>query len=117
VANVVAWIIADDPDELLKRFVEALNARGFEVLEADIKSKPVEPHRTNARGVEYDLATGTLTIETHDPGWADVTLALMQTEEYVLGIMASDVGGRVEDGFPGLQRIVVRRWGGNPINP
>jgi hypothetical protein len=118
VATVVAWVVADDPDSLLNRFVDALKANEIEVLDATITSKPVEPYDASAPGVTYDKATGTLTIHTHDPDWNDVTLGLIGGRGDITGIGVTNAHGhgRVEDGFHGLKTIIVRRWGGKPVH-
>lgn len=68
----------------------------------------------NAEGVTYDEETGTLTIETWGPAWGDLSMALLRHDESITCIAASRVnGGRVEDGFRGIERIVIRRPGGD----
>lgn len=109
-----ATVIADDEDAVRTAIVRSLEQQGVRVISAKSKSTVGEPKAVNARGVEYDLATGTMTIETGAPVFTDLSIKLVRGKESIVGIMAGNRGGRqVEDSFAGLLHIVIRRPGGN----
>jgi hypothetical protein len=107
-----ARAVVDDPDEFAMSLTEALKSDGLDVLNAEqVSVKLVEAQEVDAPGVDYDNATGTLTVETWSPDWGDLMIDLLRTPDAIRGLMAT-TSPRVEDGLFRLRRVVVKRPAG-----
>jgi hypothetical protein len=112
-AKINATVIADDAQAVTAAVVDAFVQQGVQVIEATSNATLVEAKELNARGAHYDIATGTLTVETSGPEWSDLSIKLLRTEDSITGLMVSNTHGRVEDGLPGLFHIIIRRPAAN----
>jgi hypothetical protein len=106
-----AHVVVDDPDAFATSLTDALKSDGLDVLNVEVSAKLVEAQEVSAPGVHYDNATGTLTVETWSPDWGDLMIDLLKTPDGIRGLMAT-ASPRVEDGFFGLQHIIVKRPAG-----
>lgn len=111
--EIFATVVADDEQAVTAAVVDALIEQGVNVIDSASHATLVEPEVLSAQGAQYDIATGTLTIETSESEWGDLSIKLLGDGGSITGLMASNKRGRrVEDGLRGLFHIIIRRGGG-----
>jgi hypothetical protein len=101
-------LIVDDADQMEVAVRQALLDQGVNVLHTETTSKPLEEPTIQARGVVYETATGTLTVDS--AGGGELVIQLVRQEDEIVAVLTSEQHGRRQsEALFDIQRIVVRR--------
>lgn len=117
-ANLFFPVLAEDDDELVTAVETVVN--GLRVLDVELvgspqlrASKPVKPVTVSAAGVDYDEATGVLSIDTWAPTWGDLEIRLHpEGDGRVIVMLADQISGHRREQAVIANTINVRRPGG-----